>query len=134
MYFTAKEVELIRAAAAAMPLGGARDSGKAQLSSLTDYAASGTLEALVMDIDVRDRARKVSTSAATALRDLVRGLALSDEELGRLPEPDDPRQVERSLRHKRAMALRYVNKLRVETPRGQSRGQQGQARTQGRAR
>ncbi len=113
MYFSAEEVKLIRAAAAAMPLGGARDPGKAQLSSLTDYAASSTLEALVMDIEVRDRAAKISTPAARALCALVERICLSDEELRRLPHTADLRQRDLALRHKRAMALRYVNKLRT---------------------
>jgi len=113
MYFSGREVELIRAAAAAMPLGGARDSGKAQLSSLTDYAASSTLDALVMDIDARDRNAKIRSGAADAIRALVRAISLSDEETRRLPEPRDARQEERARCHKRAMALRYVNKLRV---------------------
>ena len=120
MYFSAREVDLIRAAAEAMPLGGTRDAGKAQLSSLTDYAASSTVEALVMDIDARDRAGKISRSAADALRALVTGMSLSEEERRRLPQSSDAREIERALRHKRAMALRYVNKLRTA---GFGRGQ-----------
>jgi hypothetical protein len=128
MYFSKREVELIRAAAAAMPLGGARDSGKAQLSSLTDYAANSTLDALVMDIDTRDRNAKIRGEAAEALRALVKAISLCDEETRRLPEPRGPRQEELALRHKRAMALRYVNKLRApgaERPARQDRGRDG---------
>jgi hypothetical protein len=112
MYFSKREVDLIRAAAAAMPLGGARDPGRAQLSSLVDYAANGTLDALIMDIEARDKAGKVSPAAARALRDMVQAITLGEEERRRLTRPDDPREVDRALRHKRAMALRYVNKLR----------------------
>lgn len=125
MYFSAEEVKLIRAAAAAMPLGGARDSGKAQLSSLTDYAANSTIDALVMDIDARDRNAKIRGEAAEALRTLVTAISLSDEETRRLPEPRGARQEELTLRHKRAMALRYVNKLRApaaQPPMRQDRG------------
>ncbi len=114
MFFSDREVELIRAAAAAMPLGGARDPGKAQLSSLTDYAALSTLAALVMDIDTRERAGKISSSAATALKALVQAITLCDEERQRIPEPKDARQEARALRHKCAMALRYANKLRAQ--------------------
>jgi hypothetical protein len=113
MYFSKEEVDLIRAAAAAMPLGGARDSGKAQLSSLTDHAANSTLDALIMEIDTRDRSAKLTSAATRALRALVSAVALHEEEIRRLPDPSDGRQIERALRHKRAMALRYVNKLRT---------------------
>ena len=113
MYFSKQEVELIRAAAAAMPLGGARDSGKAQLSSLTDYAAAGTLDALIMDIDARERGGKLRSDAADTLGALLSALSLSEEEIRRLPDAKDERQRERALAHKRAMALRYVNKLRT---------------------
>jgi len=128
MYFSAEEVKLIRAAAAAMPLGGARDSGKAQLSSLCDYAASSTPEALVMDIDTRERGGKISAPAAAALRSLVEGIDLCEEELRRLPEPTDVRQQASALRHKCAMAIRYVNKLRVPTP---ASGGHARGKTQG---
>jgi len=113
MYFSKQEVDLIRAAAAAMPLGGARDPGKAQLSSLTDHAADETIHALLLEIDVRERGRKLNRQAAQALRTLMEAISLCDEEIRHLPEPRDERQRDRALRHKRAMALRYVNKLRV---------------------
>jgi len=125
MYFSEQEVGLIRAAAAAMPLGRARDPGKAQLSSLTDHAADETIHALLLDIDARERGGKLTGSAADALRRLMQAMSLSDEEIRRLPEPRDDRQRDRALRHKRAMALRYVNKLRTpgaERPAPQGRG------------
>ena len=125
MFFTAKEVELIRKGAAEMPLGGARDSGKAQLSSLTDYAASSTLEALVMDIDARERNAKISRGAARALRALVEGLSLAEEERRRPASPDDSSLQARALRHKRAMALRYVNKLRTSGFTSDKQGRSG---------
>ncbi len=108
--FTAEEVRLIREAAKAMPLGGARDPGRAQLSSLVDHAAAGDVEQLVMEIDVREQAIKISRGAAAALRQLVQGIELTPEERVRL-QPTDPEGTF-AKRHKRAMALRYVNKLR----------------------
>jgi len=135
MYFSAEEVKLIRAAAATMPIGGARDSGKAQLSSLCDYAATSTLEALIMDIDTRTRSQppKIPRNAAEALCSLLSTICLSKQELRRLLDPEDPDLRDRALCHKRAMALRYVNKLRVPGIReggplsrqGARRGQRG---------
>jgi hypothetical protein len=126
VFFTAEEVNLIRKAADTMPLGGARDSGKAQLSSLTDYATSSTLDALLMDIEAREKARKIPPVAAAALAALLKAAGLTDEERERLRDPGDPHERERALRHKRAMALRYVNRLRAERP-----GQPGHEGRQG---
>jgi len=124
MYFTADEVKLIRAAAATMPIGGARDSGKAQLSSLCDYAACSTLDALVMDVDTRVQSQppKIKREAGQALCALFQAIRLSEEELRRLPDREDDRQRDRALRHKRAMAVRYVNKLRVQGEAGSRSG------------
>ncbi len=132
MYFSAEEVKLIRAAAAAMPIGGARDSGKAQLSSLCDYAAASTLDALVMDIDARTRSQppKIPREAGNALCGLVTAVCLSKQELRQLQDPEDTDQRDRALRHKRAMALRYVNKLRLPGAPGGARPPQGRPGSQ----
>jgi hypothetical protein len=114
MYFSLEEAKLIRAAAQTMPLTHSRDIGKAQLSSLTDYAAASPKQALFIEIDARARSQppKLPSAASRALRALLDAICLAEEELERLPDRNDARQVERALRHKRARALRYVNKLR----------------------
>lgn len=128
MYFTPKEVELIRAAAAAMPLGGARDTGKAQLSSLADIAGEIPLEALILQLDIRSTSEpgkppKIAPAAADKLRALLYGLGLSAEEKAGIENSEDELCLERALRHKRAIALRFANKLRKHDPaRNQDRG------------
>ena len=53
-----------------------------------------------MEIDAgRGASRPRSVAAAKALWSLLSAVCLAREELGRLPDPDDPSQVERALRH-----------------------------------
>ena len=112
MYFTAKEVGLIRAAAKAMPLGGYHDPGKAQLNSLADIAEVSTLDALLMELEARELAQppKLKRDQARALAALLSAVSLSKHELARLS--DREAMAEPALQVKWATALRYVNKLR----------------------
>jgi hypothetical protein len=112
MYFTAKEADLIRKAAAAMPVGGFQDPGKAQLASLADLAEVSSLDTVLMNVDIRERAvpPKLRREQAQALRDLLHAVELTDNEKRLLP--GDAYLCERALQTKRANALRYANGLR----------------------
>jgi hypothetical protein len=114
MYFTEAEVKLIREVAKAMPVGGFKDPGRSQLSSLADIAEGASLGQVVMDIEARELARppKLQSGQARALCELMRGIELTDYEIAQIPP--DPLLREKAGQMKRANALRYANKLRRE--------------------
>jgi len=118
--FTADEVEHIRLAAKAIPVGGRDDPGKAQVSSLVDLAEIATLETLRMELEARINAQKLTRDQAGALSAMLRLIHLTPLEKQRLPKGEHAE--EQALMIKRANALRYVNKLRARAPQSQQRG------------